>query len=426
MLEKIKNKMIYKVILIGFLLVPFNNFPNLKVSGTEFSFSFLWAVLFLVISTLYIFMNNIKIKNNLLIKGSFLFLLFLNLQLIVSILFIKEIDDIKPIAREFIYSNVWIYTFILLYTFLGNYTEELKIKLMKISIYSFSFFGLIESLNIYLKIYPKNITKALDINRINPLSSESSYFIVNFVIIVSILLFKRKDKTMKVILIYFLLQMILTFSTTGLVALIMILFIYILKNIKKVKFYKILLKINIIIILIILIVSFMKFELLKKSYDEISHQIKKVSIYINKDKKGDYSGETRKKVKQIFGENLFKKSPIFGVGTGGIYRYSKYNKIAYDNEINSDAKNVYWTILAEQGIVGFFNYLIYLILIIYSLLKKETEEKQGFLVGLLVLLVLFNAYNKIWIQSIWIYLAFVLSESKVEENKMEGKSEKIK
>lgn len=403
-----------KFICLGFILIPFNNFPCLKIEGVNFIFIFLWATVYIVLNII----KKTKIKNNQIIKVIYIFLFLLNLRLLLSIFFITEIDDLKPILRELLYSNVWCLTFIYLYSYLKNIDEKYKEKLLRYSIISYFITNIIETLNFYFKFYTKHITFGTVLPRINPLSTESSYFILNFVLIVAILVYIKKSFFYKLILLTFLLQMILTFSTTGIVSIIMIGIIYLIMNYRLKKIYTNLAKIFICIIASITIAYFINNNIVKKIEIEIFHQVEKVIIYIKNNKKGDYSSEVRKKVKFIFGKNLFLKSPIIGLGNGSIYRFSKYNKISFDNEINADAKNVYWTILAEQGILGLSNYIFLFFNIFACILKQKSNLTKGMFVGMSILVILFNGYNTIWIQSIWLYLALGLSGRKDYEYKI--------
>ena len=87
-------------------------------------------------------------------------------------------------------------------------------------------------------------------------------------------------------------------------------------------------------------------------------------------------------------------------------------KIGIENEINADAKNFYWTILAQEGIVGFLIYLLYFISIYFFLYKKKNTLKIYFLLGYTTFLILLNTYNNIWIQSFWIFQALILTYNK--------------
>ncbi|WP_293722865.1 hypothetical protein [uncultured Cetobacterium sp.] len=357
----------------------------------------------------YFFCGKLKLKKDDVVILGLILLALINMRVILSILLIKEFDDIKPIAREMLYSNVWIGTFVFLYSYLNDKSNYFKEKILQISIYSFAGFGLLETINYYFELYPRKISKALDINRISPLSSESSYFVINFVIILSILLYKNKDKKDCMILYYFIFQILRTFSTTGFVSVFLIFFIYSIQNIKKTEIYKNFFKISLFILIVVLLISIKDLRSIKKISFEVVHQVKKVYIYLSDNKKGDYSGETRRKVKEVFGKNIFLKEPIFGIGVGGIYRFSKYNRISIENKINSDAKNVYWTILAEQGMIGLLYHILFIVFIIYKLKRQKGNQATGLVTGIIVLLFLFNGYNKIWVQSFWMYTALVLS-----------------
>lgn len=397
------------IVKLGFLLLPFNNFPKIEIYDNIFYLSFLWAIFFVITYSLKkLIEKKINLNKNIVIS-LIIFIFYIIFKNIISLTSIYFQEEILYIIKNILYYFVWCLTFFYLYDYLMYKEDSYKMKLVKLSLDSFFLTGVIEILNYKFHFYERGYTYAYSILRISPLSSESSYFNINICIPIFVYLYFWFDKKCKLFtkikIIILILIIFLTFSSTGF-------FILIILGINFFIFYwkKIFVSYRFYIFLFIFYLLFG--NILKNNLDNISLQTKKIYSYAMNKESGDYSSNIRNKVKNIYGKEIFKNNFFTGIGTTGIYRTSKMTKIGIENEINADAKNFYWTILAQEGIVGFLIYLLYFISIYFFLYKKKNTLKIYFLLGYTTFLILLNTYNNIWIQSFWIFQALILTYNK--------------
>lgn len=396
---------------LGFILLPFNDFPKIEIFDNIFSLSFLWAIVFVISNTIK-WLSIRKLKINKYFVGIYIFLFYIilrNLLVFYEAIYIEE--NLYALKNIFYYS-IWILTSTFLYNTLKNKTDYEKENLLKLTLKIFSITGIIEILNLIFKFYERNYTKAYGILRINPLSSESSYYNMNIVIFIFIILYLKDKKKLKKYekIMFFLLILIifLTFSSTGFFIIVSLVLFYFMKiSIQK--------KIITIFSFIILFSGLNYFCIENEYYKKIRVQGQKVIEYALGKKSEDYSTNIRNKVKEVYGKNLFREHILIGNGVTGIYRTSKFTGYGIENKINSDAKNFYWTILAQEGIIGGIFYLL-LLFSIYFNIRKKNMLKIYFWGGYLALLILLNTYNNIWIQSFWMIYPLILTYNKNLDN----------
>lgn len=406
---------------LGFILLPFNNFPKIEVFDNVFFLSFLWAVIFVIMSIVKgITLGKLKINKYFIGMHIFLFYIIIrNLSVFYEAIYRQEYFYA---LKNIFHYLIWILTSTFLYNVLKYKTNYEKERLLKLALKSFSITGIVEILNLVFNFYERDYTKAYGILRINPLSSESSYYNINIAIFIFTILYlkdRKKLKKFENIMVIFLITIIFfSFSSTGFFIIVSLILLYFLRR----NFQQ---KMILIMVLVSLFSSLNYFGNENKYYRKIEIQGQKIIEYALGKKSNDYSTDIRNKVKEIYGKNLFKNHVLIGNGMTGIYRISRLSGYGIENKINSDAKNFYWTILAQEGVVGGTFYLV-LFFSIYFNIKKTNVLRKYFLSGYLVLMILLNAYNNIWIQSLWIIYPLVLTYNRKIKNDLQiNEKEKV-
>lgn len=412
-------KKLDKFIILGFVLIPFNDFFKISILNINFSFPFFWLLIYIIFSI------NKKYINDNYSKILMSYLIYLLFRSFLSCIGIREYSDLGIISRNIMYGIVYIVGSVMLYSYLCKKDYLYIEKILKYSFYSFFLTGLIEMLNPIFKFYPRIYNIGTSMARINPLSSESSYYIINIIIPFNILLYMDKNKKEKIIFYFLSLIIILNFSATGFLVYFSSLFFYFVFNIKKRFIYKKMSKLFVVFCIVLIFVINVKKELGVAIFREVNSQSSKIVMYLLDSESKDYSTSIRKIVRDEFGKKLFMRNKILGVGIGGIYKESKYTKKSYDAVINSDAKNLYWTILAEQGIVGMSVFLFSFISIYFFIIKNLNKNftsliEKGFLFGSLVFFMVMYSYKDIWIQSFWFYLSAILAMIRLKNKLRKG------
>lgn len=109
-----------------------------------------------------------------------------------------------------------------------------------------------------------------------------------------------------------------------------------------------------------------------------------------------------------YAQSLFKERPIWGIGTGGFkYQFSQDNPIPTWGNILTDPHSQYWMTLAEQGVIGFFLFICFLVSLFLTLFKLK--ETRPILLGFLIIFCIGCISDTIFCYSAAGYLLIVFS-----------------
>lgn len=211
-------------------------------------------------------------------------------------------------------------------------------------------------------------------------------------------------------------------SRAGLVIILFQLVSFLLYFIKRRKFHASLIKFGIIVFLLITPILIIKGNTLSNYFAE------RLSSFSLDDSKHSYSNKSRFGIIYTSGL-IFTENPISGVGFGqqafpasSLYpNWATENNWEFDQKyLNNDVKsfppgyNIYARLMAETGIIGFFIFIMFLLIIIYICYQFiKPRYKSGW--QALILLVSFTGFILNWLKAdtfrifgFWICLALLL------------------
>ncbi len=453
---KISLKQIYIFFfLLGIFFIPFNSYQGISFLG-EYSKD--GAVVFFLLS-FFFFLIDAAIKKVISIPYRNLFFQFLTLLLLWLILstllnipsvlenYIKQTSGINRFIRQLFSLSIALFLFIMMYNIAIKFsTEKIFLLVRKTLLYSFifvAFYGFIEilflvfhfnSLKGFIEIfdYFPFLESNLDMKhgRISSVSYEPPFLAI-YLITTAGWMFSYII-TSKSVLRYLptFVVIILTFFSGSRTALIVVLlqfvvFLSVLFSLQK-KYREILKKLLLVLSAIALVLLMFNGKSVINSIDK-----KVESLNFKKNLTENVSNRTRFGI-QYTSLLIFIENPIIGVGFGqqSFHARDKYPEWAtnknYEFELwylNDSIKsfppgyNMYTRLLAETGIIGFFIFVLFLILLVYQS-KKLIKHQDGIKKTLsIVLLVSFIGFIINWMQidsfriyGFWICLALLISQ----------------
>lgn len=267
------------------------------------------------------------------------------------------------------------------------------------------------------------------IKRISSISAEPSVFSLNLlgflpIVLIPWLYEKEKNKKIRlaVIIVITIVCAILTTSSTALIGLVVImssLLLYLLVNVKKQednkkKIFNIIghsiLSIVIAILICITVNIIPTFNIDNeqgtKQEADISETIKEMTI----SKLSSDSGKERMS-REILGFEIYKISPIFGVGFGSFRTYT-----------------IFTNILVNVGILGILSYIYILFIVCKTIIANRKKDEKQALIFLLSILGMTLAlaisipdliYIYYWIVLVFAYKYFMINENETIKNNQE-------
>ena len=453
---KISLKQIYiYLFLLGIFFIPFNSYEGISFLG-EYNKD--GAVVFFLLS-FFFFLIDAAYKKRLSVPHKnlfFQFLMLLLLWLILSTLlntpsvlenYIKKTSGINRFIRQLFSLTIALFLFVVMYNIAIKFsTEKIFLLVRKTLLYSFifvAFYGFIEililvfhfnSLKWVIEVfdYFPFLESNLDLKhgRISSVSYEPPFLAIYLITTAGwmfsyIITSKSALRYLPTIVL-----IVLTFFSGSRTALIVVLFQFVVFSsvlfTLQSKYRKILKK-------LLLVLSLITFILLVFNGKEVINSIdKKVeSLNFKKNLTENVSNRTRFGI-QYTSLLIFIENPIVGVGFGqqSFHARNKYPKWATNNNyefelwyLNDNIKsfppgyNIYTRLLAETGVIGFFIFILFLILLIYQS-RKLIRHRDGVKKTLsIVLLVSFTGFIINWMQidsfriyGFWICLALLIRE----------------
>lgn len=225
------------------------------------------------------------------------------------------------------------------------------------------------SMAIFLQflIYNKNIQHISDLRIYRFTGTVISPILASILIVYGIILIiwekERLYKTKSFIMI---ITCILTGSRTWIIPLAISLLFITVKNInikrfisdKKITYKKLLIDIFFTIILLMALIGFK---------DNLNYYINNYYVTMFEETAGIGNNSPRE-IKKDLAQNLFNENPILGNGTNS-YSYYQYNITGS----KSNPHNIYYEILCENGIVGLFLFILFIISILYNSIKNKNQ-----------------------------------------------------
>lgn len=444
-----KENFIFNVISLMFFFVFYQQVMVINFGGSFKIYEFLAGLLLL----LYLFSNKKKIY------GKFSLILFIffiigpilgnimNIFLIDSFGYYNRFPKAQNVMRfNSIFSPIFTYIYYLLCWITINYiignkkvyeNREKVIKIFLISGTIISIYSLYGMVGVNILGLPDIVPSFIDFRNSQPefqirpagFSAEPGiYVLVLMWLNLYLIYYKNLFSKMvtRIMLILNISVFFLTLSSMIVPVIITTLFFYIFTS----KFVK---KIKMIVygILFFILVMFMVEKSTNKDFLYYSFYYKLKEFVIpptNTLNSGAYRNYTSR-----IGLEIFKESPLWGIGPGNSYFYMwKHEyRMGIENfgerlQYSSAPQNSHVMILAEMGIFGYILFILFYIsyiFIVFIKVKKSSSEiyKIGFIGGMATFIMLLSIYpvNSLFI---WINIALVLNSlyfekrSKVNEN----------
>lgn len=441
----------FTLVMIGLFFLPFNSYDGIPFLG-EFAREscFIFFVLASIVQFFEIFyQKKIKLPFNhpvfivlVLLIIWFFFSYFLNI-IDINNNHIKQTSGNERFVRQFgalIISAVFL--LIVYYNAFSNFriSEVFKIirKVFLISLLFISIYTFIEIAIIYLNLrFLDPVLRLFDYlpftetwldyrnRRISSVTFEPPAFATYLVTIAgwmfSYMITHKGIKTFLpgLLVVFFCL---LSGSRAGLVIILFQLAVFILYFIKRRKFHASLIKVGLLIFLLAIPI------LIVKGKDFSNYFAERLTSFSLDDSKHSYSNKSRFGIVYTSGL-IFIENPISGVGFGQqafaarpLYpSWATENNWEFDQKhLNDDIKsfppgyNIYSRLLAETGIIGFFIFFIFLLIIGY-ICYQFIRPKSSISWQSLILLVSFTGFALNWLKQdtfrifgFWICLALLL------------------
>ena len=376
------------ILIIFFIYLIFSFYKkNIKVNLPP---SLVFYILFLSFSLLSLI--NAYDKNRGIMLLLFLFFMVLVPYLSVTLINCKE--KLKKVIYIFILSAV-IASLFGIFQFLGD------------------FIGLSSSITGISSRYAKEV---LGFPRIQSTFIEPLYF-ANYLLIPLILsyffLFKKIDpkKNMFFILSFllFLICIFLTFSKGAALSIFIILLGLVLFQLRSIL-NKNNIKYLLLIIIFIISISWGAFNILRSKPDFEKVYTKAYNIITG-------ASITERQEAYLIALEAFENNPVLGIGVGGFGPYFSGYPIHPPDFGWSIVNNQYLEVLAENGILGFVSFMIFLISIFYYSIFAYRKTRDIFLRNILLalnfaflgVLIQYMTFSTLYIMHIWFLIGLILA-----------------